>query len=163
MGKIGKLFLLLVGLASVSVNTVQADNNLVVSDPWIREAPPNAPSLAGYMILENHADKKRTLISASASSFGVTMIHRNVYKDGMAHMVHMDKVDIAPKGKLVFEPNGYHLMLMKPNKSFKSGETVPIELGFSDGSLQKVLFVVRPHMKGGDMKKESGMKNHGKH
>lgn len=157
-----KMFLLLFVLLPLPVNIALADNKVVIGDAWIREAPPNAPSLAGYMVLENHSDKQQTFVNVSASDFGIATIHRTENKGNMAHMVHLDKVDIASKAKIVFAPNGYHLMLMKPKKSFKKGDKVPIELGFADGSKQTVVFEVQSHMASGDIKKGHNMMNHSK-
>ena len=158
-----KTLLLLIVLLPLPVNIVLADNEVVISDAWIREAPPNAPSLAGYMVMKNHSQKQQTFVAVSAPDFGMAMIHRTEHKDGMAHMVHLDKVNIPPKAKLIFKPNGHHLMLMKPKKSFKKGDKVHIKLSFSDGSKQTVVFEVRARMVSGDKKKRNNMMEHGKH
>gem|GEM_PF-572144 len=125
-----------------------ADTNVVVRDAWIREAPPNAVALAGYMTMENPSDQEQSLVSATSDSFGEVMIHRTVHEGGLARMIHQDAVAIPAKGKVSFEPNSYHLMLMKPVSSLSDGDKVAIKLIFSNDSTLDVTFDVRGNMMG---------------
>lgn len=127
------------------------DTVITVHDAWIREAPPNAVSLAGYMVIENPSDKKQLLVKATSDVFGMIMIHRTVHEGGMARMKHQNTVPILAKGSTVFEPNGYHLMLMRPNQSIRAGDKITINLIFDDSSQLGVGFEVRKGapMKGG--------------
>ena len=124
------------------------DSNLIVRDAWIREAPPNAVALAGYMTMENASDKEQSLVGATSESFGEVMIHRTVFEDGLARMIHQDAVAIPAKGKVSFEPNSYHLMLMKPVSALRSGDKVAIKLIFSNDSTLNITFDVRGNMPG---------------
>ena len=45
------------------------DGGIVVKDPWVREAPPVSPVLAGYMIIENHTGTIQDLTAVTSSSF----------------------------------------------------------------------------------------------
>jgi len=128
-----------------------ADNVTMVRDAWIREAPPNAVALAGYMVMENPSDKEQSLVNAASAAFDMVMIHRTVHEGGMAHMKHQKAVTIPAKGHIAFAPDGYHLMLMKPKQSLRAGDRVPVDLIFSDGSQIAVGFEVRKGMpaKGG--------------
>ncbi len=123
-----------------------ADSAIVIRDAWIREAPPHATVLAGYMILENQSDKSQSLISVSATAFGRVMIHRTEQKDGMAHMVHQKQVTIPAKGKIIFAPGGYHMMLMEPKRSLQAGDQATVDLNFADQSKLSVIFEVRKNM-----------------
>jgi copper(I)-binding protein len=120
-----------------------ADGKMHVYDSWIREAPPNAVSLAGYMAMENRSGEELSLVSAAADVFAHVMIHQTTHEGGMARMHHQEQVPIPPRETIRFEPNGYHLMLMHPQQVIKSGDLVTIQLGFSDGSEQRVIFEVR--------------------
>lgn len=127
-----------------------------IHDAWIREAPPNARSLAGYMTLKNPSNKDQVLLSASATEFGMVMIHKTEYKNGMAHMNHQKQVTIPARGKLKFAPGGYHLMLMNPKHSLRAGDETIINFVFADKSQLKVKFKLR---KGKPMKCGGGMKH----
>lgn len=143
-------------LPNVITNVASAaDSTIMIRDAWIREAPPNANILAGYMILENPSDKSRTLISASATAFGKVMIHRSEQKDGMAHMTHQKQVTIPANGIVVFAPGGYHLMLMHPKRPLRIGDQAIVNLVFADASKLSVNFKVLkdiPMAGGEDMK-----------
>ena len=84
----------------------------MADNAWIREAPPGATALAGYMTLMNQGDKPVTLVEASSPAFGKVMLHRTVMAEGMAKMVHQQEITIPAKANVIFEPNDYHLMLM---------------------------------------------------
>lgn len=136
-------FVLLVIASFFSMQTAFADKDLVVADAWVREGPPSASMLGGFMVIHNHSNKTRTLVSASSDSFGMAELHRTMQADGMMKMIKQDKIEIPAKGSLVFKPGDYHIMLMKPKKSLKAGDHVMITLGFSDGASVKVRFPVR--------------------
>ncbi|KAA3626046.1 MAG: copper chaperone PCu(A)C [Proteobacteria bacterium] len=117
------------------------DRGVVIESPWIREAPPTAKALAGYMKIRNHSSQK-TLVSAESDDFQSVMLHQTVTKDGMAMMIHRQRIEL-PKGvELIFEPGGYHLMLLRPKRPLRLGDQVAIDLVFSDGTRQTVEFTV---------------------
>jgi len=123
-----------------------ADANLIVRDAWIREAPPNAVALAGYMTMENPSGKEQSLVNATSDAFGNVMIHRTVHEDGMAKMKHQEAVTIPAKGSVKFEPNGYHLMLMNPKQPVRADDQISVNLILADDSQVKVGFDVRGNM-----------------
>jgi copper(I)-binding protein len=129
---------------AVAFGPAWAGADVVVSDPWIREAPPGAPALAGYMELKNRGNAEAALVSVHAAGFGSAMIHRTVYESGLARMVHVDAVQLPPGATVRFAPGGYHLMLMSPSAAVHSGDRVEIVLEFSDGQKRPVQFEVRP-------------------
>lgn len=135
----------------------QAGEHLMVDNAWIREAPPGAAALAGYMTIMNHADKPRILVSANSPAFGKVMLHRTVMEEGMAKMVHQEKVIIPSMGSVEFAPNDYHLMLMKPKQNLKAGDLVDITLEFENGETLLVTHEVRAGMGG----MEHGEMDHG--
>ncbi len=90
------------------------------------------------MTLNNHSDAVRTLVGASSPAFGNVMLHRTVMEGGTAKMVHQMAIEIPANGSVTFEPNGYHLMLMKPKQQLKAGDKVDIALKFKSGKTMKV-------------------------
>lgn len=119
-----------------------ADSAVLIRDAWIREAPPNSTTLAGYMTLENQSDKIQSLISASATGFSMIMIHLSRQKNGMAHMMHQKQVNIPANGKIMFTPGSYHLMLMQPKRPLHAGDQVTINLIFAGEQKYSVIFNV---------------------
>lgn len=116
---------------------------LMVHDAWIREAPPNARALAGYMMIKNMGKHPRTLVKVKTNNFAKVMIHRSMQKGRMMHMMHQRQVVIAAGKQLAFKPGSYHLMLMHPKRRLKSGDRVRLTLVFANGMHRTVTFMVR--------------------
>ena len=112
-----------------------------VSDARIRWLPGDLP-MAGYFVITSQASGPLRLVGAASPAFGGVMVHRSVEKDGMARMVHVDGVDLAPGQPVAFAPGGYHLMLMNRTRDLHTGEDVPVTLQFGDGQTLVVSFRV---------------------
>lgn len=106
---------------------------LVLHDPWVREAPPMASMLAGYVTIENTGAKAEAIVSASSPAFGDVEIHRTMIKDGMARMIKQDRLVIPAHGKMVLAPGGYHLMMMMPKRPLHAGDKVEVTLTLENG------------------------------
>jgi copper(I)-binding protein len=157
-----RIKLALLAIAGIFVmQAAVAEEGLVVSDAWVREGPPSATALGGFMVIHNHSDK-RTLVKASSSGFGMAELHRSMQHDGMMKMVRQEKIVIPAKGSVTFKPGDYHIMLMKPKKAYKAGDHVTVTLGFADGSAVKVKYAVRKG-NGMDMGHGGHDMNHMKH
>jgi copper(I)-binding protein len=113
-----------------------------VSDAWIRWLPAGLPA-GGYMRLHNDGAHMVALIGASSPDYGEVMLHRSEMKNGTMQMLPVRKAEIPAHGDLVFQPGGYHIMLMHPRQAVSPGQQVPITLEFSDGSRIEVPFAVR--------------------
>ena len=111
----------------------QATTHFVVSDAWIREAPPNSMVLGGYMMIDNSDDHKHRLLGAYSSAFEWIEMHRTVHHGSVVRMVPLDSLTLSPGGRLVLEPGGNHLMLMNPNTPLRAGDEVTITLTFDNG------------------------------
>jgi periplasmic copper chaperone A len=136
-------FALLGLLAALGAAPLQAADDLLVDDPWIREAPPGASALAGYMRLVNHSDASIHLVGAQSDAFDHVMLHRTEEVDGVARMVHQHQVTV-PSGETVeFAPGGLHLMLMHPTEDPRPGDVIEVRLRFSDDRSLDVSFTVR--------------------
>lgn len=131
----------LVLLASMPYVYAQTDG-VTVDEPWIRAAPPTAKALAGYMTIRNHGPEQ-SLIGAESNAFQNVMLHQTVTRDGMASMIHRQNIKLPRGVELFFEPNGYHLMLIKPKQPLRPGDKVTIDLLFGNGFSQPVEFTVR--------------------
>jgi copper(I)-binding protein len=95
---------------------------------WVREGPPNAGALAGYVTITNHTDKDRTLVKAKSEQFNVVEIHRTIVVDGVAKMRRQKDLPIPAGDSLILEPGSYHLMLMTPKKVFKANDEVTVTI-----------------------------------
>jgi len=114
-----------------------------VQDPWIRHIPGDRP-MAGYMVVENRADRDRELVGASSPAFGSVHLHRTTGTDGAMSMEPVDSLTIKAGGRLELAPGGYHLMLMQPTQTLQVGDEVPVIIELADGGTESVVFAVKP-------------------
>lgn len=113
------------------MNMAYAD--IVVESPWVREGPPNAKTLAAYMVLRNDGDRTEVLKGVSTPAFEKVEIHRTVMEEGVATMVPQESLTIPQGQSVTLEPGGFHLMLINAKKALKEGEDVELTLRFNDG------------------------------
>jgi copper(I)-binding protein len=100
---------------------------LAVENAWIREAPPGALMTAAYAQLANRSAQALVVDGAFGADFAAAELHRTVVENGMFRM-NQDVLPIAPGARAALEPGGWHLMLMRPARPLKAGDTVPLAL-----------------------------------
>ena len=114
--------------------SVEELRELTGVDPWVREGPPNARVLAGYMVVSNPSDRPVTIVGASSPAFHSIEFHRTVLEAGVARMVEQERLQVPAGGQLALEPGGYHLMLMGAQRPLRAGDTVTINLSLHGGN-----------------------------
>ncbi len=122
---------------------------LQILDAWIREAPPNAMALAGYLTLTNPGAKERRLVGVTSPDFEWIELHRTVHEGGVAKMQAQDAMPIPAGGRLELRPGDYHLMMMRPARALRAGDEVTADLAFANGERLPVRFVVKKGPGGG--------------
>ncbi len=131
-------------LFSAGVFAGSADQ-VVVQDPYVRLAPPNAPATGAFMVIKNNGDKDIKVVKAENTASKVTELHNHLNEGGVMKMRPVQSVDIKAKGEAVLKPGGLHVMLIDLKAAMKEGDIVPITFTFEDGSTKKVdAKVVRP-------------------
>jgi periplasmic copper chaperone A len=134
----------LLGLMLFGPYVGAAETSLSVHNAWIREAPPGATTLAGYMVIENDGAAPRRLISAASTAFEAVELHRSVVKDGLARMARQDVLSIPPAGgQVTLRPGGYHLMLLNPTRPLRAGDQVAVVLNFDGDEALRVQLPIR--------------------
>lgn len=137
-----KLVIYCLALHVVAMATALACE-LKVDDPWVREAPPTASVLAGYMVLSNNSVDDCVLVGVGAAEFKSAMFHRTEEEGGVSRMTHQEDVTVPARQQVVFEPGGFHIMLMQPAQPLKEGDLVQVTLVLDSGDEQVVEFPVR--------------------
>ena len=125
------LFLLLSLLLGFNAN---ASDSLKFINPWIPEAPPGAGVMAGYMEIQNTTSMPIDIFSITSDSFKTVEMHQSKEVDGFAKMLPQEKLSIPANGKLILKSGSYHLMLIKPVKWFKQGDTVKLNFSLSNNT-----------------------------
>lgn len=137
-----KKSLLVLFLASLAV-PVMAKDVLTFTDAWIREAPPMAKSLAGYVTIKNNSEQVVVIDAMSSPLFKKVKMHDMSMHNGMMHMSHLSSVTLQPNESIVFASGGKHLMLMKPKQPMTSGMSVPVTFALASGQAFTTSFSVR--------------------
>jgi len=119
-------------------------DGLRVTDPWVRLAPPNAPVLAAFMILENpsHSDISVIDVQSPYQAKRVEM-HRTMEMDGMMHMKKQAEIPVPARSSTELKPGSWHLMIIGPARIPSPGETVELTLVLSDGEQVRVRAIAR--------------------
>ncbi|MDH5302313.1 MAG: copper chaperone PCu(A)C [Gammaproteobacteria bacterium] len=123
-------------LASTASFTVSAE--LQISNTWIREAPPSAKVLAGYMELKNTGNKTVTVTADVSSDFQRLEIHDMSMDKGMMTMKKIDKLEIAPGQTVQLAPGSKHLMLINPVKKLRDGDEAIIAIKLDSGERKEL-------------------------
>ena len=118
---------------------VATGKSVRVESAWVRAAPPGAMMLSAYMILRNGGRTPVRFESAQSDGFGMVELHRSLVVSGVSKMRPAGAQTIPPGGSLQFEPGGLHLMLMRPQRELKIGDTVRFHLHFDDGEVVDVV------------------------
>jgi copper(I)-binding protein len=104
-----------------------------VRDPWVAEPVAGRRATAAYFVLENRGSDEVRLTRCETAAAEVTEIHRVTERGGMMSMGREDQVAVPARGRVSFEPGGYHVMLIDLRKPLAAGDRVALRLAFSDG------------------------------
>ena len=115
----------------------------MVMDPWVPLAPPAAKAHAAFVMIHNHSDNPKTLISASSKNYKMVHIHQSEEKDGIATMSMVEQIQIPAGGMLTMKPGGLHIMLMGPKTPVNIGDEIPVTLNFEDGTSVELKALVK--------------------
>lgn len=126
------------GLATAAVSHEYKAGTVTVSHPWARATPPGAKVGAAYFVAEASKAGGDTLIGAKADVAGRVELHTHIEEKGVAKMRQVEKVDVAAGKSLVFQPSGYHVMLMDLKAPLKEGDILPLTLVFAKAGEIKV-------------------------
>lgn len=101
-----------------------------------RATPPGVPNGAIFFTLRNPSDQPRRLTAARTPVAARAELHNHIADNGVMRMRQVPAVEVPPRGEVVFQPGGLHVMLMGLHQGLKPGAQVPLTLVFDDGSLE---------------------------
>jgi copper(I)-binding protein len=127
-----KISLVMIALWSLC-NFAFAAETLQIREAYVREMPPGQSTTAAFMKLVNPNNRPIAIVAATTDSAGQAEIHRHRHENGMMQMEQVTRVEIPARGQLIFEPGGYHLMLINLKRSFHAGEKINITLLDEEG------------------------------
>ncbi|MBE0496773.1 MAG: copper chaperone PCu(A)C [Campylobacterales bacterium] len=107
--------------------------HIEVSDAYVRAVPPNLKNSAAFMEISNTSQEEVFLLRATSPVASTVELHEHVAHQGMMKMRPVEKIAIAPHSRTSLQPSGLHVMLIGLNTPLHVGETVTLELHFSNG------------------------------
>jgi hypothetical protein len=131
-------------LLALSLAGCANGESIAVQDAWIRPAPLEGGNGAAYMTIRNRSDEVDSLLAVEGDVAEALELHMTMHMEGdVVGMVHSPHVDIPARGKVVFEPGGYHVMLIGVGKRLVPGTRVTLTLVFEEAGRIPVEFEVR--------------------
>ena len=91
----------------------------------------------------SNAGRAAITIADVESEVGVGMFHHTREVEGMAHMDHLDEVELPAGGRVELRPGGMHIMLMRLTAPLVAGERFTLQLYPTDGEAIEVEVEVR--------------------
>lgn len=115
-----------------------------VSDATI-DWPANPEIAAVRMVVHNRTGEADALI-AIATPIGRAEVHRTDVDDaGTASMTRTDRLEVAARSTVTFEPSGLHVMVTQIETELEIGDDVPLTLTFEEaGEIDATATVVEP-------------------
>ena len=85
------------------------------------------------MVIHNAGTTPTEISRITSPDFGHIEMHRTVVKNGVASMVPLGTLEIAPGERITLAPGGIHLMLIDPRHPLHAGNTVTLTFQDADG------------------------------
>lgn len=133
-----------IGLCALAAFSTFAGELPMVSDSWVRGAPPNVKVHAAYLTLHNKAVADIEIVGVESPHYERAEIHHSKVVDGVATMTRQDQLTLAPGGMLQMVPGGFHVMLIEPKRTYSEGDRIDINFHFADGTALSFDAEVRP-------------------
>lgn len=123
------------GGTSVAMASSHAAKAPVVADvqvdqAWIRATVKGQMGTGGFMTLTSTMGA--TLVGFSSSVAKANQIHEMAMEGDVMRMREIPALPLPAGQAVALKPGGYHLMLVKLNKTLKAGDKVPVTLKFKD-------------------------------
>ena len=110
----------------------------------IKAMPPGQSRAAVYLVLRNPGAQDRKILGIETDIAAQAEVHRHSYDDGMMKMRRVPHALIPAAGSLVFEPGGYHIMLLDVAEPPAVGTQFSVTIEFDGGERFTFPVDVRP-------------------
>ncbi len=119
--------------------------NLIITQPWSREAPPSAKVAGAYLTIRNNGTTPDRLLTVESQISDVTEIHEMSHANGVMKMQKLEAgLEIKPGETVQLAPGGFHVMFMGLKQTPKAGTNVPATLVFEKAGRVAVAFEIQP-------------------
>lgn len=128
-------------LLTVAIGAQQP--GVVARDAWARLPLPSARETAVFLVVENHTDQKRAIISVTCDAAEAAEVHEMIMQRSIMKMVPVAQVSIGAHGKKSFNPNDMHIMLFGLKTKPAAGDVIAVTLKLDDGTTVPVTATFR--------------------
>jgi copper(I)-binding protein len=134
---------LLVAASIAFALSAGAADRVTATQAWARATPPGASVGAAYVSIHGGAVADR-LVAAHVDGAARVEFHEARNDDGIARMRPIAAVGVPAGARVVFAPNGLHLMLIGLERPLLVGEQRKLTLDFEHTGRLETLLQVRP-------------------
>ena len=133
------------------LSACRAEEGIIIHNAWMRPVAEGGNG-AVYFVLSNHSVATDELVGASSSIAEAVEIHESsmVEGTGVMQMNRVFSIPLNRGAKVVFEPGGYHVMLVNVSKALAIGEAVEVTLQFKNQADLPVIVSVAEFAPTGD-------------
>ncbi len=103
---------------------------LSIAHVWAPPTPPRAIVGRVYLTIANNGAEVDHLVAASTDVARTAEVSGVRILQDVPNQRHLVNVDIAPGGKIVFSPGGYHILLRNLKHPLVAGESFKVVLTF---------------------------------
>jgi periplasmic copper chaperone A len=128
-----KRMLMVIFATALLLSACTADEGITVHNAWIRPTA-QGDNGAVYFVLRNGSTEADELVGASSNVAEAVEIHESSMAAG-TDVMQMNQIFLVPLSRaseVVFEPGGYHVMLVNVSRELPVGETVDVTLHFKN-------------------------------
>ena len=105
---------------------------ITVSGAFTRATAPGAQSAGGYFTIVNSGSDADTLVGVTTAAAQMAGLHQMKMNGAVMEMGEVkDGVAVPAGGSVIFEPMGYHVMMMGLSQQLHQGECVALTLHFA--------------------------------
>jgi copper(I)-binding protein len=140
---------------AMAAETAPAPTTLKVENAYAFATAPEQKNGAIFLTINGDAQNADKLTGAATDKSEVVELHATTIEYDQMKMVHAHHIDIPAAKAVVFEPSGYHVMLIGLKSPLNAGETFPLTLTFEKaGAIEVPVTITAPGTKPGDQSAE---------
>jgi len=114
-------------------STLAQADALQIREGYVRELPPGQSTSAAYMDVVNSSNRPVAIIAAVSDVSQSAEVHQHKHTNGGMSMEHVRRLVVPARDHVLFEPGGYHLMLINLKRTLKAGDNVIVTLLDEEG------------------------------
>ncbi len=135
--RIGTGIVLALSLTAAAWSADYTAGDIAIDHPWSRATVQGMANGVGYFEMHNQGDQADRLVSVSSPVAKRAELHVHEKDGDVMRMRQVDDIEIPAGDKVMLEPGGLHVMLMKLKKPLEQDSTFPLTLEFEhSGSVE---------------------------